>query len=323
MRHSTEQTKASNITARTLAVFINEGTQHALRVCEIAKRIKEDYHAVYSAIRRFCKHGFIIKKPIGFRKSNYLLKDKDRALKYLDPDLDLAFLGEVPRSPFGDWIDLGRSVYECGVVRFRVDGYSTGRVRGFLEVSKAKASPKDPSKQLSYNCKSFSLVITKDGHVTLRIKSLQNWLGDFFDFLVSCGLNDGNRIHVFRKLAEKIDSTQIKVEAPILSDIVPKVTIETRVGDEKLVSRIASSHYARELEVTGGVGPLQNFLSALAGTQHFSMLEWVQADKLAKILEVLYLDAKSHEKVAGTIEALIDKPTQREPNDGNKKTYVV
>ena len=71
--------------------------------------------------------------------------------------------------------------------------------------------------------------------------------------------------HVFRKLAEKINDTQVKVEAPVLIDDVPKVTIETRVGDERLVSGICGSHYPRELEVSGSFGVVQNFLSALAG----------------------------------------------------------
>jgi len=32
----------------------------------------------------------------------------------------------------GDWVDLGRAVFESGVARFVVDGYVCGRVREFL-----------------------------------------------------------------------------------------------------------------------------------------------------------------------------------------------
>jgi len=132
-------------------------------------------------------------------------------------------------------------------------------------------------------------------------------------------MDEGNRGHVVRKLAEKINDTQVKVEAPVLSDDVPKVTIETRVGDEKLVSRIASSHYARELEISGAFGPVQNFLAALAGSQHFSMLEWVQTDKLDKILRVMLLDARAHERVAEAIESLIGKTAQQRGPESSKK----
>jgi hypothetical protein len=254
--------------------------------------------------------------------SFYILKDKDAALEYLGHS-DLAFLGGVPRSgsAFVDWVDLGRAVVECGAVRFRVDGFVCGKIRGYLEgVSKAGFS--DRSKQLSFACKSFSLVITRHGYITLWIKS-QEWPRDFLGFLVDCGLDEGNRAHVFRKLAEKINDAQVKVEAPVLIDSVPKVTLETKVGDEKLVSRIASSHYARELEVSGAFGPVQNFLAALAGSQHFSMLEWVQADKLDKILRVMQLEARAHERVAEAIELIIGKPSpQTEPEGKRRDSYV-
>lgn len=318
------QTKASNITRRTLAVFINAGSKRVLRVCEIADRVKEDYHAVYSAIRRFRKYRFVrpVKRRVGKKVlSFYILSDKAAALEYMGFS-DLAFLGGVPRSPFVDWVDLGRAVYECGATRFRVDGYVCGKIRGYLE-SLRKIELRDRAKQRSFACKSFSLVITRHGHVTLWSKGL-GWVGDFLDFLVSCGLDKGNRAHVFRKLAEKINDTQVKVEAPVLRGDVPKVTIETKVGDEKLVSRIASSHYARELEVSGAFGPVQNFLAALAGSQHFSMLEWVQADKLDRILRVMLLEARAHERVAEAIESLIGKPAQeREPESKKRRTSYV
>ncbi len=324
-KHSaSRQTEASNITRRTLAVFINAGPNHALRVCEIADRLKEDYHAVYSAIRRFRKYGFVkpVKRRVGKKVlSFYILSDKAAALEYMGSS-DLASLGGVPRSPFRDWVDLGRAVYEVGATRFRVDEYVCDRIRDYLE-SLEKIESRDRAKQLSFACRSFSLVITRHGHVTLWTKSL-GWLGDFLDFLVSCGLDEGSRAHVFRKLAEKINDTQVKVEAPVLRDDVPKVIIETRVGDEKLVSRIASSHYAREIEVSGAFGPVQNFLTALAGSQHFSMLEWVQADKLGRILRVMLLEARAHERVAEAIESLIGKPAPEKEPKGKKRrtTYV-
>lgn len=318
------QAKASNTTRRVLAVFINEGPRHALRVCQIAKSIKADYYAVYSAIRRFCKYGFVKKRRKGFGKTYYVLADKEAALEYLGSDRsDLAFFGQVPTSPFVDWGDLGRAFYEGGPTRFRVDGYVCGEVRGYLEGLGNRASSRDRSGQLSFACESFSLVITKGGHVTLWIKS-REWIRDFFDFLVGCGLDEGNRAHVFRKLAERISDTRVRVEAPVLSDDVPKVTIETRVGDERLVSRICSSHYPKELEVSGSFGVVQNFLSALAGVQHFSTLEWVQADRLEKILRVMQLEARAHERVAEAIESLIGKPAQeREPESKRRRTNYV
>lgn len=321
MQATKQQT--SNITRRVLAIFINEGTGQALRVCQIAERVKADYQAVYSAIRRFLKHGFLksVRRMVGKQLlSFYILSDKAAALEYLGSS-DLAFLGEVPRSPFVDWVDLGRAVYECGATRFRVDGFICTKIRGYLE-GFSEAGSRDRSGQLSFACESFSLTITKHGHVTLWSKNL-GWVGDFLDFLVSCGLDEGNRAHVFRKLAEKINDTEVKFEAPVLSDDVPKVTIETRVGNEKLVSRIVSSHYARELEVSGALGPVQNFLVTLAGSQHFSMLEWVQADKLEKILRVMQLEAKAHERVAEAIESIISKPSpQVEPEGKRRNSYV-
>jgi hypothetical protein len=254
--------------------------------------------------------------------SFYILQDKDAALGYLGHS-DVAFLGVVPRSGSGfvDWVDLGRVVVECGAVRFRVDGYVCGRIRGYLDKF-GRGGSRDRCKQLSFACRSFSLVITKHGYVTLWIKS-REWATEFLSFLADCGLDESNRAHVFRKLAEKINCSEVKVEAPVLSDDVPKVTIETRVGDEKLVSRIASSHYARELEVSGAFGPVQNFLAALAGVQHFSMLEYVQADKLDRILRVLQLEVKAHERVAEAIELIIGKPSaQTEPEGKRRDSYV-
>jgi len=315
--------QANNITRRVLAIFINQGTRHALRVCQIATWMKADYHAVYSAIRRFCKHGFVksVRKMVGNRVlSLYILSDKATALEYLGFS-DLAFLGGVPRSPFVDWVDLGRAFYEGGPTGFRVDGYVCSKIRGYLE-GLAKASSRDRSRQLSFACESFSLVITRHGHVRLWVKS-RDGIGDFFDFLVSCSLDQGNRAHVFRKLAEKINDTRVTVEAPVLNDDVPKITIETKVGNERLVSRICGSHFPRELEVSGSFGAVQNFLAALAGAQHFSMLEWVQADRLDRILRAMLLEARAHEKVAEAIESLIGKPAQqRGPERKRRSDYV-
>jgi len=322
-RSESAKQRASNITRRVLAIFINQGTSRALKVCQIVAWMKADYDAVYSAIRRFCKHGFVksVKKMVGNRVLNlYVLSDKATALEYLGFS-DLAFLGKVPRSPFKDWVDLGQAFYEGGPTGFRVDGYVCGRIRGYLE-GLGKAGSGDRSRQLSFACESFSLVITRHGHVRLWIKS-RDGIGDFFDFLVSCGLDDGNRAHVFRKLAEKINDTKVTVEAPVLNDDISKITIETKVGNERLVSRICGSHFPRELEVSGAFGAVQNFFAALAGAQHFSMLEWVQADRLDRVLRAMLMEARAHERVAEAIESFIGKPAQqRGPERKRRSNYV-
>jgi len=303
-RNGWEQTKASNVTRRTLAIFINAGTKHALKPCEIAKQINEDYHAVYSAIRRFCKYGFVksVRRVIGRRVvSFYILNDKAAALEYMGHS-DLAFLGGVPRSPFMDWVDLGRAVFESGAVRFMVDGFVCDRIRSFLGGS-VRARSRDRAQQLSYGCSSFSLNISRYGCATLWVKT-GDWISDFLDFLVNCGLDEGNRVHVFRKMAENLSDAQVSVEAPVLSRDVPEVTIKTKVGDETLLSRICGSHFPKELEVSGSLGPVQNFLSALAGAQHFSMLEWIQADRLDKITRAVEVLIETFDRTAKALESI-------------------
>lgn len=93
-RNRREQTKASNVTRRTLAIFITAGTRRGLKPCEIAKRMNADYDAVYSAIRRFCKYGFLRRVSKGFGKSFYLLANREAALEYLDSNV--AVLGGEP-----------------------------------------------------------------------------------------------------------------------------------------------------------------------------------------------------------------------------------
>jgi len=320
-----KQAKATNVTRRTIAVFINAGPNHALRVCEIADWMNEDYHAVYSAIRRFYKYRFIKKIRRDFGRSFYLLADREAALEYLDANF--AVLGGIPRSGlgsfFGDWIDWDRAVLEGGVVRFNVDGFVCGRIRSFMG-GDDRAHVRDRAQQLSYACGSFSLNVSRHGFVTLWVKS-PNWVSDFFGFLNACGLDEGNRAHVFRKLAEKIHDGRVSVEAPVLSNDAPKVTIETKVGDQTLVSRICSSHFPRELEVSGSFGAVQNFLSALAGSQHFSMLEWLQADRLDKIRQALDILRTSYDRTARALESLANESiankiqAQQEKPEGSGK----
>lgn len=305
-----EQAKVTNITRRTLAIFISAGLNHALRVCEIADSLRGDYHAVYSAIRRYSKYGFIKKVNKGFRRVFYVLVDKEAALDYLDSNI--AVLGGVPRSGlgsfFGDWLDLGGAVLEyVGPVGFVVDGYVASKIRGFLEGLGCRVRRGDRAKQLSYACNSFSLRISVHGRVGLWIKSV-DWVSDFNDFLVGCGLDDANRAFVFRKVAERVQGSRTSVEVPVLSDDVPKgVTIKTKVGDVSLVSRISGSHFPKELEVQGTFGAVQNFLTALAGSQHFSMLEWLQADRLDKIRQALDILGTSYDRTARILESLANE----------------
>ena len=96
-RKGQEQTKASNITRRTLAVFINAGTEHAanatLRPTEIAKQMKEDYHAVYSAIRRYSRHSLLKRVSKGV----YVLGDKETALEYLESNVAIPSMEPTSR----------------------------------------------------------------------------------------------------------------------------------------------------------------------------------------------------------------------------------
>lgn len=329
-----EQAKATNITRRTLAIFISTGPMHALRPCEIAKQMKEDYHAVYSAIRRLSKYGLIKKVSRGFRRVFYVLVDKDAALGYLDSNV--ALLGGIPRSLgrwfFGDWLDLDRAVLEyVGPVSFVVDGYVTDVIRGFLEGQGCRVRRGDRAKQFSFACKSFSLKITVYGRVGFWIKSV-DWISDFNDFLLNCGLDDANRAFVFRKVAEKVQGSSASIEIPVLSNDVPKgITIKTKAGDVSLVSRISGTHFPRELEVQGTFGLVQNFLTALAGSQHFSMLEWRQADTLDKINRVLQVLSKSYDRTARALESIAkESATTRfqaqqkdePPRKGDRDRYI-
>lgn len=323
------QAKATNITRRTLAVFISAGTKYALRVCEIADSLQRDYHAVYSAIRRFCKCGFLKR----CRNGLYILVNKEAALEYLDSHF--AFLGGDARSLhqfFGDWLDLDRAVLEyVGPVGFVVDGYVTDVIRGFLEGRGCRVRRGDRAKQLSFPCQSFSLKISVHGRVGFWIKSV-NWVRDLNDFLLSCGLDDENRAFVFRKIAEKVQRSNASVEIPVLTDDVPKgITIKTKAGDVSLVSRISSTHFPRELEVRGTFGAVQNFLTALAGSQHFSMLEWLQADSLGKIHRVLQVLSESYDRTARALESVAKESVaskleaQQEETEGRRKSdrYIV
>lgn len=328
-----KQAKATNITRRTLAVFISAGTKHALRVCEIADSLQRDYHAVYSAIRRFCKHKFVKRIRRRFGKTYYILADKEAALEYLESNL--AILGGIPRSLsqfFGDWLDLDRAVLEyVGAVSFVVDGYVTDVIRNFLQGEGRRVRRGDRAKQLSFACKSFSLKITVHGRVGLWIKSI-NWIRDLNDFLLSCGLDDVNRAFIFRKVAEKVQGSSASIEVPVLSNDVPKgITIKTKAGDVSLVSRISGTHFPRELEVQGTFGLVQNFLTALAGSQHFSMLEWLQADSLGKIHRVLQVLSESYDRTARALESVAKESVaskleaQQEETEGRRKSdrYIV
>jgi len=328
-----KQAKATNVTRRTLAVFVSVGAKHALRPCEIAYQIKEDYHAVYSAIRRFCKHKFVKRIRRRFGKTYYILADKEAALEYLESNL--AILGGIPRSLsrfFRGWLDLDRAVLEhVGPVSFVVDGYITDVIRGFLKRRGRRVRRGDRAKQLSFPFQSFSLKISVHGRVGFWIKSL-DWISDFNDFLIACGLDDANRAFVFRKIAEKVQRSNASVEIPVLSDDVPKgITIKTKAGDASLVSRISSTHFPRELEVRGTFGAVQNFLTALAGSQHFSMLEWLQADRLDKINRVLHVLSKSYDRTARALESVTKESVaskleaQQEETEGRRKSdrYIV
>jgi len=318
-----EQTKTSNVTRRAMAIFITAGTKRALKPCEIANQMKADYHAVYSAIRRFCKYGLIKKIRKGIGRSFYLLANREAALEYLDSNV--AVLGGEPRSGlgsfFGHWLDLGGAVLEyVGPVGFVVDGYVAGVIRGFLEGQGCGVRRGDRAKQLSYASNSFSLKISIYGRVGLWIKGV-DWVSDFNNFLVSCGLDDENRAFVFRRVAERVQGSRTSVEVPVLSDDVPKgVAIKTKVGDVSLVSRISGSHFPKELEVQGTFGAVQNFLTALAGSQHFSMLEWVQADRLDKITRVVEVLRESFDRTAKALESISKESVPTKPRERQEET---
>ena len=307
--------------------------KRSLKAKEIAQLTQTNVNSVKTVLRNLYYQNLVIKTSPG----NYILaneKAKQIAKQIIDQDYTQTKrfkLGRVPRS-FGNlnplnvgeffkrFFDLNSAVFEFGMVKFRVDRYVADKLRSGCSFSRG-----DRAKQVSFACESFSCVISKHGHIRLHLKNPNTWLRDFVKWLKSKGLDDYNVRYVLSQLLNQgVPNAEVSVEVPIVDERVKSLkesVIETKVGDKVIVSRICASHFPIEMETRGDFDMVGNFLAALAGAQHFSALEYLQAEKLTSIDKKFGIIASKFEELAKALKQLgqkkieyeIPKPPKEEP----------
>ena len=298
------------ILRKVLAIFINTKGKKVLRPVEIAKMGKINHNSVRTAIRTLYKQKLLEKRGRG----EYRLHDLERAIEYMKvlQQKKLIYLGGVPRSPeektnsgmkeyFRQFLDLESAFFEHGEIKFRVDHFVAEKLRG----KSASIRSRDRAKQVSYATEAFSMVISKHGHIRMYLKNPKTWLREFVEFMKKRGLDEYNIKYVLQQILNAMPNAKVAVEMAVTNTKIPKgITIETKVGDKVLISRITGSHYPEELEIQGHLPLVDTFIAALASVQHFSVLEFIQANELTEINVKFNVLAKGFEKLAESLKSL-------------------
>jgi len=279
--------------------------KRALKPKEIAEIIKCNVSSVKTALRQLRINGIVRRTS----KGCYILTDKQKAISILEDyeQINRIYLGRIPTSPqdesdlegwFRRFVDVDSAIFEHARVKFRVDRFVTEKLR-----EGCVYRPRDRAKQVSYSFRSFTMTVSLHGCVRINVKDPNTWLRDLISFLKSRGLDEKNIKYFLRQLLDALPSSRVTVEVPLVADNVATVLkgtyIETKLGDKPLVTRICASHFPNgELEITSDFMAVSTFLAALAGSQHFSMLEYAQLEKLNSIDKKFEFIASILEKLA-------------------------
>ena len=333
-----------NVIRRVLAIFINSHPK-ALSIKDIANQTNLKYDSIKTAIRRLYQKGFLIKIKRGY----YKLLNKDEAILHLSnkrfrkrliPKVCEPFhtaaqksnTGSVVNSTnngynslrgwFEQFLDLSTAVFEVGRVKFRVKRSIGEKLRDGCSVN-----VRDKAGQVTYRLKGLTIIVSKYGSVRLYLKDPASWFNEFISFLKGKGLSDVEVKYVLKQLLNSVPRAHASVEIPVTYDalrIFKDWRIETRVlgvrvGDRVVVSRICGSHFPLEVEVSGDLDLVCNFLSALMGVQHFSVLEFLQVYELNEINRKFELVAKGFSDLAKTLKDLTKRKVELESSLTSQK----
>lgn len=288
----------SKLVRRVLSFFVHNSSR-AWRPVEIYKMQSIDplnYNSIRTAIRRLVQLGLIVR----VRRGVYKLVDKRKALMLLNsqidsrqrlvPKVDRGFesihtfndKSNTVREWFGQFLDLESAIFEHAEVRFRVKRTIADKIRGNFAVN-----VRDKAKQVVVRGDSFTLVVSKYGSCRLFLNNPYVWLTEFVRFLREKNLDENEVKYVLKMVLNSLSDSQVAVEIPIVRDslrMFRNFTVETKVGGKTLIATsIYSSHFPLELEVKGDFNAALGFISALSGVQHFSILEFIQAQQLQEI----------------------------------------
>lgn len=272
------RSKTRGLKKHIIAALLKHGE---ISPSDFAKRNNYKVSSVTAAFNRLYREGLIYLKRKHGKHSIYAL-NQDKAREYISKTY--CNLGGGARSPnfFGRFLDLEGAVFVGQRVDVDLDGFQAGLLRGCGLFS--GGGNRDRAGQVSYCCREFSLVLSRHGHLRIDFKVPD--LGPFVEFLKSCGFDDFNVQVVLERVLMKLDVSRMEVEVPLKHRVEGRFKVETRLGDKYLaVSNVRSHFPGGELEVKGSALLVQNFISVLAGVQHFSMLEYAQLQESQKYNE--------------------------------------
>lgn len=321
------------LSLRVLSVYIAQGENRVLGVKDVWRRVNPDpehiefkYETVRAAIRNLHRQNLLSKSPLG--TGGYFLPDRRRAEAYRERKTGTIGLTTwVPRAAgegwfdAGRWLDLAGAVVEHGrIPDFRVDSFDCERIREFLS-RVSGFSKRDRAGWLSYSSQSsFGLSISKKGVVRLFVHSLQ-YVDDVSVFLSECGLSDVRKRLFFERFFARCGEAKVSVEMNVLAsreELPDSFVVETQVGGDVIRSRLNYSGGNSELETSGALAPAHNFLLHLAGVQHGTAVEYLQAKTLAEIRDKFDIMATALENAARELRKSRD--TEKEtPSEEEEK----
>ena len=280
----------------------------ALKPIEIARITKLNYNSVKSTLFHLKKQGIVMRTSSGA----YIIKNKQKAIQIMEQYNNGLILGRVPRyagdATLEEWfrrfVDVDAAFFEHARVKFRVDRFVTEKLR-----AGAVFRPRDRAQQVTYSFRSFSITVSRHGSVRIYIKNPSLWFNDLVEFLKGRGLDEKNIKYFLKQFLNAMPSSRVTVEMPLTSDKVATelrgTVLKTKLNDRTvLVTEICASHYRHgELSITGSLSDVGNFLAALAGSQHFSPLEYLQYEKLNSIDKKFEIIASQLEKLAAALRA--------------------
>jgi len=266
---------------------------------------KHNYKAqsVYSAFRALKYEGIIYISRKHGRNTLYKI-NREKAKEYLTSQPKILFnLGGGPRTPgfsvFRRLLDLDSVVFVGQWVGVDLDGFQADLLRGSGLFS--GGGRRDRACQVSYSQREFSLTLSKHGFLRVYFKS-PDAVGAFVGFLKRVGFDDFNVQVVLERILAKLDRSHVEVEIPVKGDMA-EFKVETRVGDCYLVSSFVKSHFPRgEIEVKGSALLVQNFISVLAGVQHFSVLDYAIFSEISKLNKSFLTVARGLRDVVDALE---------------------
>ena len=234
--------------ARTvLLLFLTAPPESIFTTVQISRKLKLDYNAVWSALRRLRAGSLITRVTQGFTlaKNRRVVAQAayDAEGKPVPKDeeicsLSLAMVPQVGTSaghidsekvsggpkeneidigvglkkhPMDEGMDRRAAWLENAIVRTRIDLYIVGILRAYCKRIAGRGSR---SHQASYSCEQFTITFTHKGHVTLWPKrpdsriSLDKWL-------VDARLDDDNRRLFWSSIDRAWPQTKATLETPL------------------------------------------------------------------------------------------------------------